>query len=750
MPLTVALMNYFIPLHIGARDVAFPRLNAFSFWCFFFGGLFINSSWFLGGGADGGWFNYAPNNGVVFSPTHGIDFWNTGLILTGISSLVGAVNLITTVLNMRAPGMTLMRMPVFTWMSFVTQFLLLFAIPVLTSAQFLLLFDRLFGARFFDVSQGADPLLWEHLFWIFGHPEVYVMFLPGAAIISHILPIHARTRLVGYPFVVMAIIVTAIMSLGLWVHHMYTVGLPPITLSFFTAASMAITLASGVQVFAWIATLWVGRPRFTVPMLFSLGFIFTFVAGGITGVMVASAPFDAQVHDSYFVVAHFHYVIIGGLLFPVFAALVHWWPKFTGRMVSTVGGHVSFWLIFLGFHVTFFPMHLLGFWGMPRRVYTYPPGLGLDTANLISTIGSFVLAAGVLLLTLALGWAAFRGRPAPANSWGGDSLEWLTASPPNGQNHDAIPVVASRAPLWEPPEGELDPEQRRAIQAFDHAPLHVRSTITTTIVEARPEGAIRLSEPTYWPFVAALGLLGAIVGALVEIYAISVVALLVVVAGLLAWAWRNEVEMSPEDTAPVGGVLPIEAPGPRSMGWWGALSGAVVLLIAVSTLGFSSLYLQVHNPLWAPNGTLGQPVVTIATGVLVGVAALATWWGSRQGEDHVSRAGGPRTPHLTAAAVALAAAVLALGLTWLKWSRAGLDHTAHAYDSAAMTMLGAQALGIVMATAITVAALMARVRHERDIRPRLMLANSAVLWTGALVAWVIVWVVTDLLPVVLI
>src|SRR3954447_18745912 len=348
MPIGAAFMNYLIPLQIGARDVAFPRLNAFGFWCFLFGGVLLNSSWLLGHAPDGGWFNYAPNSGVIYSPTHGIDFWNMGLLITGIASLVGAVNLITTVLNMRAPGMTLMKMPVFTWMSLVTQFLLLFAIPVLTSAQFLLMFDRLFGAQFFNVEQGADPLLWEHLFWIFGHPEVYIMILPAFGVISEIIPVFARKPIFGYPFMVFSGIAIGFMGWGVWAHHMFASGVGPIAVAAFSVSTMFIAVPTGVKILNWSATMWGGKLTFSAAMMYSIGLITMFTIGGLSGVTHAVSPSDTQQTDTYYIVAPFHYVLFGGALFGFIGGWYFWWPKAFGYALSDRVGKVNFWFLLLG------------------------------------------------------------------------------------------------------------------------------------------------------------------------------------------------------------------------------------------------------------------------------------------------------------------------------------------------------------------------------------------------------------------
>ncbi|MCB9403751.1 MAG: cytochrome c oxidase subunit I, partial [Microthrixaceae bacterium] len=458
MPIGASFMNYLLPLQIGARDVAFPRLNALSFWVFLAGGIVLNSAWLLGGGADGGWFNYAPNNGVLFSPTHGIDFWNMGLIITGISSLLGAVNLITTVLNMRAPGMTLMRMPVFTWMSLVTQFMLLFAIPVLTSAQFLLLFDRLFGARFFDVSQGADPLLWQHLFWIFGHPEVYIMILPAFGVISEMIPVFSRKPIFGYPFMVFSGIAIGFMGWGVWAHHMFASGLGPISVAAFATATMFIAVPTGVKILNWMATMWGGKLRFDTPLLYSVGLVTMFTIGGLSGVTHAVAPADTQQTDTYYIVAHFHYVLFGGALFGFVGAWYFWWPKAFGYKLSEFHGKVNFWILLIGFNLTFGPMHILGLQGMPRRTYTYRDGYGFNFWNLVATIGAATIGISFLYFFWII-WSSWRKAKVnqvamPADPWDARGIEWMIPCPAPAHNYDVIPTVRSLDDFWHRKYGE--------------------------------------------------------------------------------------------------------------------------------------------------------------------------------------------------------------------------------------------------------------------------------------------------------
>ena len=527
MPLGAAFMNYLIPLQIGARDVAFPRLNALSFWIFLGGGILLNSSWLLGGGADGGWFNYAPNNGVIYSPSHGIDFWNMGLIITGIASLVGAINLIVTCLNLRAPGMSLFRMPVFTWMGLITQFLLLFAIPVLTAAQFLLLFDRLFGARFFDVDAGADPLLWEHLFWIFGHPEVYIMILPAFGVISEIIPVFSRKPLFGYPFMVFSGIAIGFMGWGVWAHHMFASGIGPLSVAAFSVSTMFIAVPTGVKIFNWLATMWGGRLKFDAPLLYSVGLVTMFTIGGLSGVTHAVAASDTQQTDTYYIVAHFHYVLFGGALFGFIGGWYFWWPKAFGYALNDRVGKVNFWILLLGFNLTFGPMHILGLQGMPRRIYTYRDGYGFNFWNFVSTVGAFIIAVSFLIFF----WNIFRSYRAwvrsgrkvmAADPWDARSLEWTIQSPTPAHNFDITPTVHRLDDFWhrkyrENAEGKL-----------------VRVATSEELVQpGNPEG-VHLPSPSYWPLVLASGLPFVGWGLIFNLW-LCVPGGLLIIAGLYGW-----------------------------------------------------------------------------------------------------------------------------------------------------------------------------------------------------------------------
>jgi cytochrome c oxidase subunit 1 len=539
MPLSTAFFNFLMPIQIGARDVAFPRLNAFSYWTFLFGGLFLYSSFLLGGAPNGGWFGYAPNTSVTFSPGNNIDFWVLGLQLLGIASTVGAVNFITTILNMRAPGMTLMRMPIFTWMTLISSFLLLFAMPIITIALFLLMFDRNFGSAFFDPSGGGNPLLWQHLFWLFGHPEVYILILPAMGMVSEVLPVFSKKPLFGYPVMVFSGIAIGFMGWGVWVHHMFATGLGPVAISAFSISTMFIAVPTGVKIFNWIGTMWGGSLRFTTPMLFAIGFVAMFTIGGLSGVTHAISPHDRQQTDTYYVVAHFHYVLFGGALFGIMAGIYFWWPKIFGHMLDEKLGKWNFWTWFIGFNLAFGPMHILGLQGMPRRIYTYDESLGLTIWNLLSTIGAFVIAVSVLIFmwNVAASYRTRAANPAPADPWDARALEWSIPSPVPEYNFKDVPTVHALDDFWHRKYGEDD--QGRL----------VRIAPSDDVVEERIEGehGIHMPSPSYFPMVASFGLLVMAYGMVYgrssgQNYLVAVVGAIIVIGGLYAWALEPSTE----------------------------------------------------------------------------------------------------------------------------------------------------------------------------------------------------------------
>jgi cytochrome c oxidase subunit I len=532
-PVLSGFSNYLWPLLIGARDMAFPRLNAYSYWTFLLSGVFLYSSLLVGQAPDGGWFAYVPMTRAEFSPGLNLDFYALALILLTISTTAGAINFIVTVFKLRAPGMSINRIPILMWGTTTTSFAALFALPSLTVACVMLYLDRRFGTHFFDAAAGGHPLLWQHLFWIFGHPWVYIVVLPAMGIVSDALPTFCRRPLVAYTVVALATVTTGILGFGVWVHHMFATGLAPLAVSFFSAASFAITIPSAIAVFAWIATIWHGRPVIRTPFLFMAGFIVLFVIGGVSGVATAAASFDQQLTDTYFVVAHLHYVLIGINLFPVAAGLYYWFPKMTGRLMDERLGRWNFWTMFIGFNLGFFPMHISGLLGMPRRIYTYPSGLGWDTVNLITTVGAFLFAVGVLLLVINVVRSRMRGAPAGPNPWDGPTLEWATSSPPPPYNFAVIPTVGSRHPLW---EKRLEEGGRSVL---DEGPTleAEKTTLETSPLDGQLTDVLRMPEDTLYPVLHALAVMATFYGLLVRSTWLSVAGAVLVLALTIGWLW---------------------------------------------------------------------------------------------------------------------------------------------------------------------------------------------------------------------
>ena len=527
MPLSAAFFNLVIPLMIGARDVAFPRLNALSLWIFILGALMFQSGWFLGGAPNSGWFAYAPLTSSTFSPGYGMDYYTLGLGVLGVSSVAAALNFIVTIINMRAPGMTLMRMPVFVWMTLVTSILLVTAFPVITVGLIELFFDRRFGFNFFNPDAGADVVLWQHLFWVFGHPEVYILILPAMGIVTEVLPTFSKKPLFGYPVIVFSGIAIGFMGWAVWSHHMFTVGLGPLANSVFALTTMTIAVPTGVKIFNWIATMWGGNVELKTPMLFSIGFIFLFIIGGLSGVMHSIAPSDAQQQDTYFIVAHIHYVLFGGSIFAIMSGIHYWYPKASGRMLNESIGKVSFWLMFIGMNVTFFPMHFLGMDGMPRRQYTYDSSYGRDFWSLVDTIGVFLLAAGIIAFVHNFFRSLRKGEIAGNDPWDARTLEWAIPSPPPEYNFKEIPVVHSRDAFWEMKQ-QGNPGEQGSGGAYGEEEHH----------------DIHMPSPSYWPLVIAIGMTAAAYGMLYS-YPLAGLGAFVTMVGI--YAWSMEPVTAPED-----------------------------------------------------------------------------------------------------------------------------------------------------------------------------------------------------------
>ena len=537
VPMMEGMGVYLVPLMVGTRNVAFPRLNAFGYWMYLAGGLFLYGCVFFNMIPDAGWFSYPPLSGPQFSPGKGVDAWAQMITFTEVSALCVAVELVVTILKLRAPGMSLNRIPMFCWSMLVQSFMIIFAMPaVMVASTVFLLNDRTLGTHFVNPAEGGDPLLYQHLFWFFGHPEVYIIFLPALGMVSSILETHTRRHIFGYPALVLSLVGNGFIAFGLWVHHMFATGLPQIGEAYFTAASMMIAITSGVQIFCWLATLWSGRLKVTTAMHFVFGFIFIFVMGGMTGVMLASIPLDLQAHDTFFVVAHFHYVLIGGALFPLFGAFHYWFPKFTGRVMDERLGKLSFWILFVGFNVTFFPMHWLGMLGMTRRVYTYIPGLGWDHANLVATVGAFVILAGGLIFIANALRSRVAGARAGNDPWDASTLEWEADSPPAPYNFPNLPVIISRTPLWTPPV------DRGIVVGLRE---DRREILITNVLDAEPHHRSVQPRSSLWPMLTALGFsigLGGSIFAFSWYYVASALGMI----GLIGWFWPTRpVEVDP-------------------------------------------------------------------------------------------------------------------------------------------------------------------------------------------------------------
>ncbi|MCB8944449.1 MAG: cytochrome c oxidase subunit I [Ardenticatenaceae bacterium] len=735
VPMIEGMAIVMLPFLLGNREMPFPRLGVFSYFTFVLGGILFFSSYFLQSVPDAGWFAYAPLSGPEYSPGIALDYWLLALGVAEVAAIAAGIEIIIAILRMRAPGMSLGRMPLFAWAMLVTAFSILFAFTPLIVASLLLELDRKIGTHFFNPTMGGSALLWQHLFWIFGHPEVYIQFLPATGMMAMIIPVFSRRRIIGYPLVVVSMVATGFMSFLLWVHHMFSVGLPQVIVGIFSAASILIAIPTGVQIFAYVATILFGRPQWKTSFLFAVGFLVTFVLGGITGVMVGVAPFDWQVHDSYFVVAHLHYVLIGGVVFPIFAALYYWMPKFTGKLLSERLGKWNFWLMFIGFHVTFFPQHISGLLGMPRRVYTYPPGMGWDVFNLISTVGAFVLAAGVLVFLVNFVISVRNGAKADCNPWGADSLEWSLESPPANYGFSVLPIVHGRHPLWDQQTLAEGSEQvRKVVRGLAEWPLSWRAALITSVTDAQPEEIFRVSGPSFWPVVCAVGLVTVFGSEIFSLRPVALLGIIVLVIGVVGWNWPepNPSSRAEEEAFEKAYNIPVRTFGSRivarsAMWLWLLLQG-----IALASFSFSYFFLQVESDVWPQGGLAAPPVMRVGVALLLLlVNAVALRRAAQQIRQNRLR------PVLVMLVVGFPLQVAALGLLVFDLWQLPFDWATNAYGSAFFGLAGYMVLMLVIGLGTSLFALYGTWRGFYSPDRSATVENTAVYWQIMVVYWLV-------------
>jgi cytochrome c oxidase subunit I+III len=675
IPVFEAIAVIFLPQMLGSRDLPFPRLSAFGFWCFLLGGIFLCGSIFFNAAPRGGWFMYPPLTSTYQSGI-GADIWLLGFSFIEIAAIAAAVEMIVGTLKTRPPGMRINLVPLYVWYVLVAAAMIVFAFPPLIAGSLLLEFERAFHWPFFDATRGGDALLWQHLFWLFGHPEVYIIFLPSIALIAMIVPTFAQRAIVGYGWIVLAAIGTGFLSFGLWVHHMFTTGLPAISLGLFSAASQAVALPTGVQIFCFIATLAAGRVVNSVPMLYAFGSLVIFVLGGLTGVMVGLAPFDFQAHDTFFVVAHFHYVLIGGALFPIIAGCYYFFPLINGKMLSDKLGTIAFWIAFTGFNIAFLPMHLTGLRGMPRRVFTYPAGMGFDELNLVSTIGAFVLAAGLAIVFWDLVRPKTKQPYATRNPWRAGTLEWTQEMPGKPWGIRSIPEIDSRYPLWDQPNFIRDIDEGRFY--LPDAEEGKRESILTSVIDAEPQQCLRLPGPTFITLWAALTTGGFFIFGTYHWWGLALLSLAAACGVIIYWLWTGSalIPEKPEKNVGLGLTLPLYASGPDSVGWWAMFITMLAVLTAFISLVFGYFFFWTVRPDFPPKPTPGPgtfwPVVAAA--LLLGawlLTVLARRW------NRNNNAVGFYVGLLLAVALAIAGGTALAAGPWLT----GLDPTSHVYPA---------------------------------------------------------------------
>lgn len=632
IPLFEGLAIYLLPKLLGTRDLAFPRMSAYGYWCYLLGGSMLIIALLGGVAPSSGWFMYPPLSSSVYTPGINSDIWLLGITFVEISALSAAIEIIVTILMLRAPQMSLEKMPIFAWYMLVVATMMLVGFPPLILGSILLELERAFDLPFFDPGRGGDPLLWQHLFWLFGHPEVYIIFLPAAGVLSTIIPVIAATTLSGYRMIIASLVAMAFLSFGLWVHHMYTVGIPHVALSFFSAASALVAIPTAIQIFAWLATLTQGRPRFSIPMLHVFGFFFVFVIGGLTGVMLAMVPFDWQAHDTHFVVAHLHYVLVGGFIFPLLAAAYYWLPHVSGRKPVQHLSHAAFWMIFTGFNVTFFMMHLTGLRGMPRRVFAYPAESGWESLNFISSMGSFVMAMGFALVAIDFVLIMRFGRPFRRNPWSARTLEWATPTPPPSYSFASLPTIDRRADTLDPET--LGPQLAAGKGYLGFTRNDRMEILGVDIVTGRPQQLITLPHRTYLPFVAAVATAAFFLLFLLKLYWFAPLALVVIVIVFLAWTPDTALKQD-ADMMEIGHgekqTPHMQAQRPPS--WWATVLTVIADLTAFISLLFGSLFLWISAPNWPPKAALPvDAVMPLIVTASLGVAAISGRMAAKAGQ----------------------------------------------------------------------------------------------------------------------